>query len=1112
MLHRAFVRFAVCGGRPTMAVMSRTAEQLAHAIAALDAQRVVLGAEVVDVALAALRSELAALQGAAPAQQLRLVSVLFLDVVGSTALSRTLDPEDIQAVMDGALAAFTHVVDQQGGKVMQYAGDSVLAAFGVEEAHEDDAERAVLAGLALLRQADVQAARVLAQHGHDGFGVRVGISSGGVLIGGGVDGEHSIRGITVNVAARMEQTAPPGGLRISHDTWRLVRGLFEVDEQPPLMIKGRDEPMLTYLVRGVVASPASAARRGVDGVRVPLLGRQAELAALQAAYVQACAATSGLVVYTVVAEAGLGKTRLYEEFGHWLAAQATGATRLEVQATERRRGRPYGVMRELFMAQIGVTEVSGAPVAREAWLAATAPLLGHRSSAAVLGHLLGLDFADEPEVHALRADARALRDRAFFHAVQLLAHAAATAAPLLLVLDDVHWADEGSLEFIDHLTSRHGELPLLLIALTRPALLERRPGWLSHQRIELQPLSSDVSQSLAQALLQHLPEVPVALTQLVATGGEGNPYFMEELVNMLIDQGAISVQGAQWTLKPQQLVSVQLPATLSGVLQARLDALPADRRRALQLAAVAGPVFWDQSLQVLDLLAVAALGELARRELIRQHEISLLQDAKEYEFRHHSLQRVAYASVLKRVKRAAHATLAQWMASLPDAAALQDQIAEHHERGGQPELARDAWQRAADSARSRFANAEALAHAERALALTDAADVPRRLTLLLLRVRVQETLADRSASQATLLQMQALADELGDAGWCCEVAARRANFYFHSGDAEQCLAFAERAVALVPEGDFERAANAHGQVFSALRRLGRHAQSDAAATTALHFARLCAYPGYEARTLNELGIVAFGRGDIDAATGHWHAALAIHQREGHLVNQGGTLCNLAFVAMGVGDFETAQQQFEQARELSERVGKQQNQGVIDINLGIVAINLGQPDAAHASALRALALLRASGDRWAEAAALRVLGQAELGLGRPAQAREHCIASRDLFVQQKMPHLALEAEAVLVEEALARHDVAAAQQQADAMLVRLGEGVGIEGADEPMRVLLAVWRGLRAASDARAPAALARARDELALRAARLVDPLQRERFLHAVPVHRAIVEGAAASC
>ena len=1095
--------------------MSRSAEELEHAITALEAQRALLGDAVLEIALAPLHAELAALRDDAPqpVQQLRQVSVLFLDVVGSTAMSRELDPEDIQAVMDGALAAFTQVVDHHGGRVLQYAGDSLLAAFGADEVHEDDAERAVLAGLALLHQAQMQAARVMALLGHEGFGVRVGISSGSVLIGGGVDGEHSIRGSTVNMAARMEQAAPPGTLRISHDTWRLVRGLFEVDAQPPLIVKGSDEPMLTYLVRGAVASPLSAARRGVAGVNVPMLGRDSELALMQHAYAQVSTGEAGLVLLTIVGDAGMGKTRLLDEFERWVVVQPAGVRRVGARASERSRGRPYGLMREIFMARLGLRDSDSTEHARQTWLTALTPALGHAGSAAVLGYLLGLDFADEPEVHALRADAKALRDRAFFHAVQLLSHAVADAAPLVLTLDDLHWADDGSLDFVDHLLRAHAHMPMLLIGLMRPALFERRPTWgtvaRDARRIDVAALDTPTSQRLANALLQHLPEVPAQLSQLVAEGAEGNPFFMEELVNMLIDQGAIAIQDGRWTLHAQSLLTLQLPATLTGVLQARLDALPRDRRRSLQLAAVAGPVFWDQALAALDVLAVAGLGELVARELIRPHDVSRLAGADEYAFRHHSLHRVAYDSVLKRVKRSAHAALARWLAAQPSADALQDEIAEHHERGGERQLARDAWHRAADAARLRFANAQALHHAERAWALTDAAELPRRLELTVLKLRVFQSSADRARMTEAVQTMHTLAETLGDAGWRSEAAEWFAKLELHGGNALAALAHAQRAANLAPALDLERAARARCQEFTALTRLGRHAQAQPVFEAGLKLAQQAGNAMLQASIINTQGNVEQGRGDVHAAQTHWHEALAIHRREGHLVNLGGTLANLAFMAMSLGDFDAAHAQFEEARELSERVGQQQNVGIIDINLGIVALHRAQPQAALGRAEHALDLLRASGDRWAEAAALRVAGQAQQALGEGAAARLCFVASRDLFDQLNMGHLALEAIAALAEEALARSDVAGALAHAEDVLARLAAGASIEGTDEPMRIPLAIWRALHAAADARADAALASARHELRSRAARLLDTGQRQRFLDAVVQHRDIMAGAA---
>ena len=235
------------------APMSAEQQQLEAGIRALEAQRGLLGDAVVDAMLAPARAKLAALAALAaealapaapaePAQTLRQVSILFLDVVGSTALAQQLDPEAVSAVMDDALTRGTALVEAHRGRVLQYAGDNILAAFGADESREDDAERAVHCGPALLALGKMLGAEVLARHSRAGVGVFVGVHTGGVLLGGGVDADGSIRGSAVNIGARMEQSAPPGGLRISHDTYVQVRGLFEVDAQEPLLVKGVDAP------------------------------------------------------------------------------------------------------------------------------------------------------------------------------------------------------------------------------------------------------------------------------------------------------------------------------------------------------------------------------------------------------------------------------------------------------------------------------------------------------------------------------------------------------------------------------------------------------------------------------------------------------------------------------------------------------------------------------------------------------------------------------------------------------------------------------------------------------------------------------------------------------
>ncbi len=251
--------------------MTANIGQLEAAIAALEAQRALLGDATVDAGLAPIRDRLAQLraQSLESAQQLKAVSVLFVDIVGSTAMSRMLDPEDIHAVVDGALARFSAVVAARGGKVLQYAGDSMLAAFGADGAHENDAENAVHAALAIVAEARAISADVERTHRLSGFDVRAGINTGPVLLGGGVDDEGSIRGLTVNVAARMEQSAPAGGLRISHDTYRHVRGIFDVSEETLVTVKGIDEPLRSYLVVRAKPRAFRLANRGVEGVEMP---------------------------------------------------------------------------------------------------------------------------------------------------------------------------------------------------------------------------------------------------------------------------------------------------------------------------------------------------------------------------------------------------------------------------------------------------------------------------------------------------------------------------------------------------------------------------------------------------------------------------------------------------------------------------------------------------------------------------------------------------------------------------------------------------------------------------------------------------------------------------
>ncbi len=638
--------------------MSSTAEQIAAAITALDAQRELLGDAVVDTALAPLRHELAAMQAASTAaagQQLKQVSVLFVDVVGSTAMGQSLDPETIHAVMDSALERFTAVVESHGGRVLQYTGDGMLAAFGTEAASEDDVEAAIRAGLGIVEQAAAHAPLVRRRHGVPDFNVRVGVHTGRVLLGGGVDAEGSIRGSTVNVAARMEQSAPPGRLRISHDSWRQVRGLFEFEAQPPIEVKGVAQPVNSWLVVRALPRAMRRGPRGIEGLATPMVGRDSELGLLHGR-LQRAVATRRAHAVTVVGEAGVGKSRLLAEFERGL--DALGVRMLLGRAHPRSAVEPFGVLRDLLARWLAIGEADPADSARARLEAALAPLFPAEGEAPVhlIGQLAGFDFSASPHVRELLGDDAKLRERAFAAAVLALRRLGEI-SPVVLVFDDLHWTDDGSLDFLRQALTQLGDAPLLVLALTRQTLFERHPEWMrgvaQHGRIDLKPLDNAHSQELAEALLARIDGAPQALRTLIVEGAEGNPFYMEELVKMLIDDGVIAVDRERWRVVADRLQVARVPPTLTGVLQARLDALTPPERLALQQSAVVGHAFWDQALAAIDAAAPTLLPRLLQRELIVPRDAG--DGGGEYVFKHHLLHQVTYDSVLKGPKRDGHA-------------------------------------------------------------------------------------------------------------------------------------------------------------------------------------------------------------------------------------------------------------------------------------------------------------------------------------------------------------------------------------------------------------------------------------------------------------------------
>ena len=786
-------------------------QALEEAIATLDGQRALLGDGVVDIALGPLRDKLAALVAAElPQRQLRHVSVMFLDMVGSTQLSQHLDPEDLQDVLDAALAEFTLTVQRHDGEVLQYAGDNLLAAFGANGVREDDAERAVRCGLALLEDGRRWASQVQQRHGHDGFNVRVGIHTGPVLRGGGVDDDNTLRGLAVNVAARMEQAAPPGALRISQDTWALVRGLFDAQAQPPIDVKGHDMPVRSWLVQQAKPRVFALPMRGIEGQETPLVGRTAELALLQAA-LEAVHCQKGAQVITLLAEAGMGKSRLLQEFQHQLAADERDVWLLLARSQPSSGLQPYGLLRDMLARRLGLADSDSAEVARARLLQGLAPWLDQPDDppAECLGQLIGLDFSASPAVAAFGQDSHLLRSRGLAALVRYTERLCQRdGSPVVVLLDDLQWSDDASLDALQHWLTQCAHLPLLALLGARPSLLERRPDWgaalPSHHSLVLHALGTAQRQALAQGLLQRLETPSPRLLDLIDDRAEGNPFYAEELVKMLLDRGVITSHGGSWIFHAERLDEHCLPASLTGVLQARIDTLAPAERHALQMASVIGSLFWDEALTALDPHGTAALPVLRRRAMVLAHETSAFEGTAEQAFHHHLLHQVSYQTVLKPERQAAHARAAAWLTQRvgergDEYLAI---TAEHHSRAGQLQQASEWFERASRMAALRSASAQALDYQQRAEAHgTVGWPLERMVAGLARTIAACDKLALREQQLAAVDKLLALGESARHDPTVSRALANKSLWADRTGRSDEAIALARRGLEVAERCD-----------------------------------------------------------------------------------------------------------------------------------------------------------------------------------------------------------------------------------------------------------------------------------------------------------------------
>ena len=1095
--------------------MDDSPEQIESAIAALDAQRAVLGDVIADMAIAPLRDRLAAAQSLARRgeQRLKPVTVLFMDVVGSTDMTRQLDPEDVHAVMDGVLERLTAIVEAQQGRVLQYAGDSLLAVFGADQAHEDDAERGVRAGLAIIDEVPQLAARVLERHGLPGFDLRVGINTGPVLLGGGVDAEGSIRGITVNIAARMEQTAPAGALRISHDTYRHVRGVFDVTQEPPITVKGIAEPVRSYLVHRAKPRAFRVPNRGIEGIETRMVGRELELAKLIDAF-ESTVEESSLSLATVVGDAGIGKSRLLFEFGHWLALRPRPVMFFQGRPRPYGNNVPYGLLRDLLTWRFEILDGDSQAVAQAKLAQGLGPRFGERAAeqTALIGHLIGFDYSDSLHIAGIANDARQLRDRAFHALAQYfrLLHQS-NGAPISLLLDDLHWADEGSLDFVNHLAQACRDVPVMVLCLTRPTLFEHRPLWGSgqpnHERIDLAPLSKRSCRELADALLSRLETVPAALRDLLTSSAEGIPYFVEELVGMLIDDGVIVTGPERWRVVADKLLTVHVPPTLAGVLQARLDGLPQGEKEALQQASVIGHVFWDEALQRIAPASTEALAGLTRRELAHGRETSAFDGTREFVFKHHVLHQVTYDSVLKRHKREQHHQTADWLVvrSGDRASEYFGLIADHYERAGDNANAVIYLRKAGEDAARSYANPAALDYLGRALGLVPADDLGTRFALLLTRRSVLSNTGRRSEQVADVTELERLADAMDDDAQRARAGGLRASHSLVTGDYPATCAAAARAVAWADAADEPGAALAAWVNWArALQFQGDYGSAQARTEQCLALARRVGDRRVESTSLAQLGILAIQGGHYGLGRGYYEQALAGARTIGDRAIEGGMLNNLGDIERFLGNYGVASELFQASRRVCREIGQRMSESYVLCNMAHVAFLRGDPAEALEWAAQSLETAQELKDRDLEASLQNTRAHALAALGHNDEAVACYREAVNTYREIGRPTMPPEPIAGLARLALARGALVEAMHLVADIVAHFDAGGTVDGTEDPLWIYFTCHQVLAASNAPRAGEFLRRAREMLMQRAAPLSEA-ERATFLGNVPSHRAIV-------
>ncbi|MBI5361362.1 MAG: tetratricopeptide repeat protein [Planctomycetes bacterium] len=904
--------------------------------------------------------------------ELKNVTIIFADVKGFTSLSEKLLPDEVKDVMDECFAGMEKEIKGNGGVVDKYIGDCVMALFGAPVAHENDPQRAVKAAIGMQASLQRFAKKLMSERGFS-INMRVGINTGKVLAGNvGKDfSDFTVMGDAVNLASRLEHMAPVGGILISHNTYKHVRKHFLFKKVGPVEVRGLQRQVDVYEVLGEKELAPILFTFDVAGVKPSMIGREREITTLKSIFKEVMEEKYPKIVMMTGAH-GVGKSRLIYEFAKYMEG-LPDAVYYRVGKGAENSPSSYWIISEILKSHLDISPEDGIEGMEEKIYTTILGYTPNKTEALEIthfvGNLMGLPLNDSPILKPYKDNPKLLQQLMFKSLVTLFT-LSSRKTPLIIVAEDIHWADPGTLDALTYVAMAIENAPVMILTTARedqfPAkdtFCKNLPNFIT---ITLAPLSEKYSARLVNEILVRVKEIPERLISQVIKKAEGNPYYIEEIIKDLIERNIISTinetlpdgtSKEKWFIKEEALTELVVPETLEGLIQTRIDRLPDIDKVLLQEASIVGRDFWESVLMSLEKklyednpgLVLPPMHQrivgIEQKEFVYQKPISSFTDDTEYTFKHTFTRDVIYSTIPGKVKKNFHGVVAAWLKdrTKDSSEKYASLLAFHYENAAQPDIAKDFYLKAAEAAKEVHDNIKAIAMYKKVLELNKDGDKDFfRKT----KKPIAELYAIIGRFDDALIYLNELLDIETDMAERADLLADIGKVYERKGEyqlslknytqgKEQILSLPKKTVGIVMGKIL------NGMAGSYLRR-GENDFSLASATESFNMLKEQFGDDQNpkvmrvlAETLNIIGVVLQQKGDFTPAMDNFKKAMTLNEKISNAHGVSVNMNNIGIIHLMQGELDEAKVYYERSLDLAEKVGDMIQKANALSNVGIV---------------------------------------------------------------------------------------------------------------------------------------------------------------------------------